>query len=34
MTGYTRKFKENTTMSLSVNKKQLLKIYNKNMGKY
>ena len=34
MTGYTRKFKENTTMSLSVNKKQLLKNYNKNMGKY
>ena len=29
MTGYTRKFKENTTMSLSVNKKQLLKNYNK-----
>ena len=29
MTGYTRKFKENTTMSLRVNKKQLLKNYNK-----
>ena len=29
MTGYTRKFKENTTMSLSVNNKQLLKNYNK-----
>ena len=34
MTAYTRKFKENTTMSLSVNKKQLLKNYNKNIGKY
>ena len=29
MTGYTRKFKENTTMSLRVNEKQLLKNYNK-----
>ena len=29
MTGYTRTFKENTTMSLRVNDKQLLKSYNK-----
>ena len=29
MTGYTRKFNENTTMSLRVNNKQLLKNYDK-----
>ena len=29
MTGYARKFDENTTMSLKVNNKQPLKIYNK-----
>ena len=29
MTGYTTKFKENTTMSLTVNNKQLLKCYDK-----
>ena len=29
MTGYTRKFNENTIMSLMVNNKQLLKNYNK-----
>ena len=29
MTGYTRTFKENTTMSLRINDKQLLKNYNK-----
>ena len=29
MTGYARKFNENTTMSFRVNNKQLLKNYNK-----
>ena len=29
MTGYTRKFKENTTMTLRVKDEQLLKNYNK-----
>ena len=29
MTGYTRKFNENTTMSLRVNNKHFLKNYNK-----
>ena len=29
MTGYARKFNENTTMCFRVNNKQLLKIYNK-----
>ena len=29
MTGYVRKFHENTTMSFRVNNKQLLKNYNK-----
>ena len=29
MTGYTRKFDENATMSFRVNNKQLLKNYNK-----
>ena len=29
MTGYTRKFKKNTTMFLRVNNKQILKKYNK-----
>ena len=29
MSGYTKKFKENTTMSFRVNKKQLLKYYSK-----
>ena len=35
MTGYVRKFNENTTMSFRVNDKQLLKNYNRiqNMGK-
>ena len=29
MTGYVRKFNKNTTMSFSVNNKQLLKNYNR-----
>ena len=29
MTGYTKKFNENVTMSFRVNNKQLLKNYNK-----
>ena len=33
MTGYARKFVENTTMSLRANDKQLLRNYKKNMGK-
>ena len=33
MTGYARKFDENETMSFKANNKQLLKDYNKNMGK-
>ena len=33
MTGYTRKFDENATMSFRVNKKQLLKNYSKIWGK-
>ena len=34
MTGYARKFKENTTMSLRVNNKQFLKNYNKIWEKF
>ena len=34
MTGYTRKFKENITMSLRVNDKQLFKICNKIWKKF
>ena len=33
MTGYTRKFDENATMSFRVNNKQLLKNYNKRWEK-
>ena len=33
MTGYTRKFDENATMSFRVNDKQLLKNYNKKWEK-
>ena len=33
MTGYARKFDENTTMPFRVNNKQLLKNFDKNMGK-
>ena len=34
MTGYARKFKENTIMSLRVNNKQFLKNYNKIWEKF
>ena len=34
MTGYARKFKEKTTMSLRVNNKQFLKNYNKIWEKF